>query len=132
MAFDQKAINRLKGYVHEGLFDAKSLASKGIDSNGRLACFFWDWRRSWSRAQFGDRGPIGPLKHLAKEAVEAIEKPGDIEEYADILHLLCDAADRAGFDLYQLLHAAMRKLEKNIMRQWPETVGDEPTEHIKN
>lgn len=29
----------------------------------------------WSQATFGDVGPVGPLKHLSKEALEAAEEP---------------------------------------------------------
>jgi hypothetical protein len=41
----------------------------------------------WSRATFGsdtERGPVGPLKHLAKEVEECLAKPSDRMEYADL------------------------------------------------
>lgn len=37
----------------------------------------------WSQATFGVVGPVGPLKHLSKEALEAAEQPGDLSEWAD-------------------------------------------------
>ncbi|MGU7472605.1 dATP/dGTP pyrophosphohydrolase domain-containing protein, partial [Klebsiella pneumoniae] len=34
----------------------------------------------WSQSTFGNVGPIGPLKHLSKEALEAAAEPGDLSE----------------------------------------------------
>lgn len=50
----------------------------------------------WSDATFGDVGPIGPLKHLSKEALEAAAEPDDLSEWADMQFLLWDAQRRAG------------------------------------
>lgn len=50
----------------------------------------------WSQATFGNVGPVGPLKHLSKEALEAAEQPGDLSEWADMQFLLWDAQRRAG------------------------------------
>jgi hypothetical protein len=88
---------------------------------------------SWSQATFGtdqERGPIGPLRHLEKEAKEAQQNPGDITEYADCLILILDAARRAGFKPLPLLRAAMQKMEVNKARKWPKPTSDEPVEHI--
>ena len=35
----------------------------------------------WSQATFGNVGPVGPLKHLSKEALEAAAEPGDLSEW---------------------------------------------------
>jgi hypothetical protein len=38
----------------------------------------------WSQATFGpdnERGPIGPLKHLAKEVAEVMQDPTDLMEF---------------------------------------------------
>ncbi|WP_309109420.1 dATP/dGTP pyrophosphohydrolase domain-containing protein, partial [Klebsiella pneumoniae] len=32
----------------------------------------------WSQATFGNVGPVGPLKHLSKEALEAAAAPDDL------------------------------------------------------
>ena len=45
----------------------------------------------WSDATFGDVGPVGPLKHLSKEALEAAVNPEDSLEWADMQLLLWDA-----------------------------------------
>ena len=50
----------------------------------------------WSEKTFGNVGPIGPLKHLSKEALEAAADPGDLSEWADMQFLLWDAQRRAG------------------------------------
>ena len=97
---------------------------------------FWKAQAEWSRRTFGSdtsRGPIGPLKHLAKEVNETLAAPNDLEEYADCLFLLFDASRRAGFGYDDLLNAAWDKLEKNKAREWPTPgPGDEPVEHIRN
>ena len=88
----------------------------------------------WSQKTFGsdqERGPIGPLKHLEKEAREAQENPRDYEEYADCLLLILDAARRAGLDASNLVAAARLKMNKNKARTWPKPVNDEPVEHVR-
>ena len=94
---------------------------------------FWAEQSAWSQATFGtdaERGPIGALKHLAKEAKEAQEKPDDHEEYVDCLFLTVDAARRAGLNPDTLLAGAFAKLAKNKLRKWPVAPPDEPSEHI--
>lgn len=86
----------------------------------------------WSDATFGpahQRGPIGPLKHLEREAREAQANPTDPSEYADCLLLVLDAARRIGIHGPQLLNAAIAKLEVDKARHWPQTSSDEPVEH---
>lgn len=94
---------------------------------------FWNEHSAWSQKTFGtdaERGPIGALKHLEKEAREAQAKPTDLEEYADCLFLTFDAARRAGISLDQLIDIAFAKLEKNRLRRWVKSdKPDEPTEH---
>lgn len=50
----------------------------------------------WSDATFGNVGPVGPLKHLSKEALEAAAEPDDLSEWADMQFLLWDAQRHAG------------------------------------
>lgn len=92
-------------------------------------------QQEWSRETFGppsERGPVGPLRHLAKESVEAAEAPNDIEEYADCLILILDATWRAGWTLRQLLHAVELKQHDNRARQWgPQTDPNQPVEHVR-
>ncbi|OBS88734.1 hypothetical protein AYL25_13500 [Enterobacter roggenkampii] len=85
----------------------------------------------WSQATFGDVGPVGPLKHLSKEALEAAAEPGDLSEWADMQFLLWDAQRRAGITDEQITRAMIEKLEVNKARQWPEPKDGEPRLHIK-
>ncbi|WP_395149951.1 dATP/dGTP pyrophosphohydrolase domain-containing protein [Klebsiella pneumoniae] len=85
----------------------------------------------WSQATFGNVGPIGPLKHLSKEALEAAAEPGDLSEWADIQFLLWDAQRRAGIADEQITQAMIEKLAVNKQREWPEPKDGEPRLHIK-
>ncbi|EAP4731032.1 DUF550 domain-containing protein [Salmonella enterica] len=85
----------------------------------------------WSDAAFGDVGPIGPLKHLSKEALEAAAEPGDLSEWADMQFLLWDAQRRAGISDGEITAAMEEKLKVNMARQWPEPKDGEPRLHIK-
>lgn len=86
---------------------------------------------AWSQATFGDVGPVGPLKHLSKEALEAAAEPGDLSEWPDMQFLLWDAQRRAGISDEQITLAMVEKLEVNKQREWPEPKDGEPRLHIK-
>jgi len=85
----------------------------------------------WSEKTFGNVGPIGPLKHLSKEALEAAADPGDLSEWADMQFLLWDAQRRSGITDEQITAALEEKLKVNMARQWPEPKDGEPRLHIK-
>ncbi|QHJ54645.1 DUF550 domain-containing protein [Klebsiella aerogenes] len=85
----------------------------------------------WSQSTFGNVGPVGPLKHLSKEALEAAEQPGDLSEWADMQFLLWDAQRRAGITDDQITQAMIEKLAVNKQREWPEPKDGEPRLHIK-
>lgn len=85
----------------------------------------------WSKATFGNVGPVGPLKHLSKEALEAAGQPGDLSEWADMQFLLWDAQRRAGITDEQITLAMIDKLAVNKQREWPEPKDGEPRLHIK-
>jgi hypothetical protein len=119
------------------------------------------WRDvgAWSNATFGDeteRGPVGPLKHLAKEVLvellgfnehrvnlfmayeESWAKlngvtvdPCNLTEHADVQILAMDAARRAGHTAYDLLGAVRDKHAVNVTRTYPRPTGDEISEHVK-
>lgn len=86
----------------------------------------------WSQATFGNVGPVGPLKHLSKEALEAADQPGDLSEWADMQFLLWDAQRRAGITDEQITQAMIDKLAVNKQREWPEPKDGEPRLHIKS
>lgn len=85
----------------------------------------------WSDKTFGDVGPVGPLKHLSKEALEAAANPEDTLEWADMQFLLWDAQRRMGISDEYVTRAMVEKLEINKSRQWPEPKDGEPRLHIK-
>lgn len=85
----------------------------------------------WSDSTFGNVGPVGPLKHLSKEALEAAAEPGDLSEWADMQLLLWDAQRRAGIRDGEITAAMEEKLKVNMARQWPEPKDGEPRLHIK-
>lgn len=91
----------------------------------------------WSQATFGtdaERGPIGAIKHLQKEAAEALDAVGTDrfrEEMADCFLLVLDAARRGGTKPLELIRAAQAKMEVNRARTWPKPVDDTPVEHVR-
>lgn len=85
----------------------------------------------WSQSTFGDVGPVGPLKHLSKEALEAAAEPEELSEWADMQFLLWDAQRRAGISDGEITAAMEEKLNVNMARQWPEPKDGEPRLHIK-
>ena len=85
----------------------------------------------WSDSTFGCVGPIGPLKHLSKEALEAAAEPDDLSQWADMHFLLWDAQRRAGISDAEITAAMEDKLKINMERQWPEPKDGEPRLHIK-
>lgn len=96
---------------------------------------FWDAQAAWSQATFGvdsERDHIGPLKHLAKEAVEAQVRPSDPVEIADCLFLVFDAARRSGMTLDTLIKVAEQKLLVNKARKWQKPTDDNPVEHVRD
>ncbi|HIC3216818.1 TPA: DUF550 domain-containing protein, partial [Salmonella enterica] len=85
----------------------------------------------WSDATFGNVGPVGPQKHLSKEALEAAADPSDPLEWADMQFLLWDAQRRMGISDNFITRAMVEKLAINKARQWPEPKDGEPRLHIK-
>ncbi|EDQ3854045.1 DUF550 domain-containing protein [Salmonella enterica subsp. diarizonae] len=85
----------------------------------------------WSDKTFGNVGPVGTLKHLSKEALEAAADPSDPLEWADMQFLLWDAQRRMGISDEFITRAMIEKLEINKSRQWPEPKDGEPRLHIK-
>lgn len=102
----------------------------------------------WSQETFGpdsERGPLGALRHLEKEAREAQQAWSDyvdrslkadaadgtglgpfpptkgdvLKELADVLILLLDARRRAGFTVLDVIKAAQSKMIENKARTWP-------------
>jgi hypothetical protein len=106
---------------------------------------FWDERNKWAVETFGDhsiRGPLGALRHLAKEVQEAISEienspmgpyPDNFfKELIDCKFLVEEAMSRAGMTYAEVADKAFAKLEENKKRKWPPIVaGNNPVEHVK-
>lgn len=106
---------------------------------------FFNMQSDWSAKTFGPadvRGPRGPLIHLGKEVAESLEtlnyggiNDEFLEELADCLFLLVDAAWRAGYTNKDLMGMAYQKLEKNRARTWPDwrtADANAPVEHVRS
>jgi hypothetical protein len=125
----------LTGENCELLFVEETLLQLAAHPQGRIHDF-WNAQAEWSRATFGsdaERGPIGPLKHLCKEAKEALDSEGrDPVEIADCLFLVFDAARRSGLTLDGLIEVCEKKLAVNKSRTWSKPTSDEPVEHDRS
>lgn len=98
---------------------------------------FWNAQAEWSNATFGPesvRGPVGPLKHLEKEAREAVDETDAARrkvEIADCQFLVFDAARRAGMTFEELFETCWSKLAINRRRSWQKPTSDGPVEHVR-
>lgn len=99
---------------------------------------FWAAQSEWSQATFGldgERGPVGALKHLEKEAKEAYDESDPVKqkmEIVDCLFLSFDAARRSGMTPLALRRLAFEKLAINKARKWGKPTSDEPVEHVRD
>lgn len=120
-------------------------------------------QQAWSGDAFGPsppRGPVGPLKHLAKEVPEALEAWAEVErrqalcaaapddrvaadyleharqrfltELVDCQFLIFDAVWRAAFGSTELRQALGKKLQINRQRSWPKMAPDQAVEHDRS
>lgn len=78
-------------------------------------------QRTWSLATFGP-GPRtdGVLDHITKEVEEVRAAPGDLSEWADLIILAFDGAQRTGADPQAILDAVAAKQALNERRTWPD------------
>lgn len=112
-----------------------------------------DEHAAWSQEKFGtdmERGPLGPIRHLKKEADEADEAYQELqkaiadgdphaamlaqkfnEEKADMLLLLLDLNRRSGGTLADLVEAGHEKLKIVKTRIYHRTPDGVPSEHVR-
>lgn len=135
------------------------MAAHFEDNLGTALAILIQDQSKWSQETFGkdtERGPVGPLEHLAKEALEAKEQcirlnqlhfifhgsdKGDelkqhrrkeiAFELADCLILWLDSLRRAGFTALDIVKVAQEKMVINKSRQWPKGETDKPVEHVR-
>jgi len=128
----KRLLSRRAAMLHGA--EPAALANKLPDEKGaslQLRNLIRQRHAEWSDKTFGNVGPVGPLKHLSKEALEAAAEPDDLSEWADMQFLLWDAQRRAGICDGEITAAMIEKLEINKARQWPEPKEGEPRLHIK-
>jgi hypothetical protein len=117
---------------------------------GQRVATLWDEVAAWSNATFGDeseRGPVGPVKHLAIECLESIgmdteqiqefrswmagiqvfDREFDHAELADILILLMDAGRRSGVNWPWIVARAIEKMDVNRSRTYPKPAPGDDT-----
>ena len=89
----------------------------------------------WSNETFGTpdvKGPIGPLKHLSKEALEAAENPSDLSEFADMAFLFLEGMRRAGHSFEDLNDAMWLKLSVLKARDYKTNQTGDPDEAVQH
>lgn len=83
-----------------------------------------DRHTAWSENRFPGISCNGPLRHLKKEADEAMAQPEKIEEFADMAFLLLDALRRAGHTPPALVAAMQAKMPVLEGRHYEHTGGE--------
>ena len=84
----------------------------------------------FSRKAFVGATPIDHLNKVKEEVDEAIAKPDNVFEYADVLMAIFSATDAAGFTYNDLLYAAQHKFSVLQRRKW-EKLDNGTWQHIK-
>jgi hypothetical protein len=131
----------LQDAYEESLDQTMYLKQMLIEDEGHPYEILWNEIGEWSNRTFGDetqRGPIGPLNHLRREAQEAINAL-DARDYnnaevemADCLILVFDAARRAGMTPMTLVGTALEKMEINRGRVMGEPDEEGVIEHDRS
>lgn len=130
------------GHEHEAkeayykLVDEHNIRLEYEAETMRMLRSLWSSQAEWSQRKFGSddvRGPIGALKHLQKEADEAMKIPHDPVEFSDCLLLVFDSSRRAGMSFDKLIRTACEKHEINKTRNYPkpDPATDDPVEHVR-
>ncbi len=87
----------------------------------------------WSNRTFGPGlRTNGILEHIRKELKEIEAKPGDLEEWIDVIILALDGYWRHYGHPLDLMRHLQDKQNKNFARRWPEpTDEDIVVEHLR-
>lgn len=82
----------------------------------------------WQLGVFPHATTASVMAHLRREMAELEAAPTDLEEMADMVHLLCALAQAAGGDLEEATRA---KFALNQARQWQEPDAEGVVEHVR-
>jgi hypothetical protein len=92
-------------------------------------------QREWSIRTFGPGARTeNVLDHIAKELDEIRAAPLDLSEWADVIILALDGAQRTGADPESIVRAVKDKQARNEAREWPDWRGlptDRAIEHVR-
>lgn len=90
-------------------------------------------QREFSLRTFGP-GPRteGCLDHIAKELDEIRKAPTDLSEWADVIILALDGAQRTGADPQAIIDAVIAKQKRNEQRDWPDWRTQDPDRAIEH
>lgn len=78
-------------------------------------------QRAFSLRTFGPGArTAGVVDHIRKELAEVEAAPDDLSEWADVIILAFDGAQRTGADPQVILDAVLAKQERNEGRTWPD------------
>ena len=92
-------------------------------------------QKSWSEKAFGpaeiDRTK-GVLDHILKEVEEIKDNPKDVTEWIDLIMLGIDGAWRNGASPELIAETLLWKLERNMIRKWPDWRDADPNKAIEH
>lgn len=90
-------------------------------------------QREWSLRTFGPGArTAGVLDHITKELNEIRRAPMDLSEWADVIILALDGAQRTGADPQAIIDAIKAKQAKNEARDWPDWRTADPDKAIEH
>lgn len=83
-------------------------------------------------AEWRHRVQAGVVDHITKELREILDAPDDLSEWADVIILALDGAQRTGADPQAIIDAIVAKQAKNEARDWPDWRTQDPTKAIEH
>lgn len=90
-------------------------------------------QREWSVNTFGPgQRTAGVVDHITKELREVLDAPDDLSEWADIIILALDGAQRTGADPQAIIDAVVAKQARNEARVWPDWRTQDPNKAIEH
>lgn len=113
-------------------------ASYGLPVDVRIAPSVIDAAHIERQREFSARtfGPgtrtAGVLDHIAKELDEIRKAPTDLSEWADVIILALDGAQRTGAAPQDIIDAIVAKQDKNESRDWPDWRDQDPDKAIEH
>ena len=89
-------------------------------------------QREWSMRTFGPQHTDGVLDHIGRELDEIRKAPEDLSEWADLILLAIDGAQRTGAEPQDILDAVKAKQSVNETRTWADWRTQDPSKAIEH